>query len=108
MRSITGGRSYRWAARQAVSMSLGPYGYTVTIWTSGGVLIHTRGAPSGIDALLFMLGAVGGYARPYGRGSEQRGGDAGRAARDRGDVPPHRGPAGRDPARLGAAGGDDW
>ena len=62
MRSITGGRSYRWAARQAVSMSLGPYGYTVTIWTSGGVLIHTRGAPSGIDALLFMLGAVGGYA----------------------------------------------
>jgi hypothetical protein len=43
-------------------MSLGPYGYTVTIWTSGGVLIHTRGAPSSIDALLFMLGAVSGYA----------------------------------------------
>ena len=43
-------------------MSLGPYGYTVTIWTSGGVLIHSRGAPSAIDALLFMLGAVTGYA----------------------------------------------
>jgi hypothetical protein len=43
-------------------MSLGPYGYTVTIWTSGGVLIHARGAPSAIDALLFMLGAVTGYA----------------------------------------------
>ena len=43
-------------------MSLGPYGYTVTIWTSGGVLIHSRGAPSAIDALLFMLGAVSGYA----------------------------------------------
>jgi hypothetical protein len=43
-------------------MSLGPYGYTVTIWTSGGVLIHTRGAPSAIDALLFMAGAVTGYA----------------------------------------------
>jgi hypothetical protein len=43
-------------------MSLGPYGYTVTIWTSGGVLIHSRGAPSSIEALLFMLGAVSGYA----------------------------------------------
>jgi hypothetical protein len=62
MRSPVSERSYRWATRQAVSMSLGPYGYTVTIWTSGGVLIHTRGAPSSIDALLFMLGAVGGYA----------------------------------------------
>jgi hypothetical protein len=62
MREIAPGRSYRWATRQAVSMSLGPYGYTVTIWTSGGVLIHTRGAPSAIDALLFMLGAVTGYA----------------------------------------------
>lgn len=62
MRSIEGERSYRWATRQAVSMSLGPYGYTVTIWTSGGVLIHSRGAPSAIDALLFMLGAVSGYA----------------------------------------------
>src|ERR671939_1459516 len=62
MRSAVSERSYRWATRQAVSMSLGPYGYTVTIWTSGGVLIHSRGAPSAIEALLFMLGAVGGYA----------------------------------------------
>ena len=62
MRSAAGERSYRWATRQAVSMSLGPYGYTVTIWTSGGVLIHSRGAPSSIEALLFMLGAVSGYA----------------------------------------------
>jgi hypothetical protein len=43
-------------------MSLGPYGYTVTIWTSGGVLIHERGAPSAVEALLFMLGAVVAYA----------------------------------------------
>lgn len=62
MRSLWQRLSYRWATRQAVSMSLGPYGYTVTIWTSGGVLIHTRGAPSSIDALLFMVGAVAGYA----------------------------------------------
>ena len=62
MRSTAGERSYRSATRQAVSMSLGPYGYTVTIWTSGGVLIHSRGAPSSLDALLFMLGAVSGYA----------------------------------------------
>jgi hypothetical protein len=62
MRSLQGARSYRWATRQAVSMSLGPYGYTVTIWTCGGVLIHSRGAPSSLEALLFMLGAVSGYA----------------------------------------------
>src|SRR5947209_6189379 len=60
--SLVGGGSYRRAVRRAVSMSLGPYGYTVTIWTSGGVLIHARGAPNAIDALLFMLGAVAGFA----------------------------------------------
>jgi hypothetical protein len=54
--------SYRHAARQAVSMSIGPYGYTLTVWTSGAVLTHARGIPTTIDALLFMLGAVVGFA----------------------------------------------
>jgi hypothetical protein len=34
----------------------------LTIWTSGAVLTHARGIPSTFDALLFMLGAVAGFA----------------------------------------------
>lgn len=54
--------SYRQAARQAVSMSIAAYGYTLTVWTSGAVLAHARGIPSTADALLFMVGAVAGFA----------------------------------------------
>jgi apolipoprotein N-acyltransferase len=43
-------------------MSIAPYGYTLTVWTSGAVLAHARGIPSTADALLFMVGAVGGFA----------------------------------------------
>lgn len=43
-------------------MSIAPYGYTLTVWTSGAVLTHARGIPTTIDALLFMLGAVVGFA----------------------------------------------
>jgi uncharacterized YccA/Bax inhibitor family protein len=55
-------RSYRKAARQTIGMSIAPYGYTLTVWTSGAVLTHARGIPTTVDALLFMLGAVGGFA----------------------------------------------
>ena len=54
--------TYRQAARQAVAMSIAPYGYTLTIWTSGAVLTHARGIPSTADAVLFMLGSVAGFA----------------------------------------------
>jgi hypothetical protein len=54
--------SYRHAARQAVSRSIAPYGHTLTVWTSGAVLTHARGIPTTVDALLFMLGAVVGFA----------------------------------------------
>jgi hypothetical protein len=53
---------YRAAARQAVSLSMGPYGYSLTIWTSGAVLTHARGFPGNVEALLFMIGAVAGFA----------------------------------------------
>jgi hypothetical protein len=43
-------------------MSMGPYGYTLTIWTSGAMLTRVLGFPGLVDALLFMLGAVGGLA----------------------------------------------
>jgi hypothetical protein len=42
-------------------MSIAPYGYTLTVWTSGAILTHARGVPSSVDALLFMLGAVAGF-----------------------------------------------
>lgn len=59
MRSL---RTYRGAAQAAASLSIAPYGYTLTVWTSGPVLTHARGVPSTVDALLFMLGAVAGFA----------------------------------------------
>jgi hypothetical protein len=43
-------------------MSVGPYGYTLTVWTSGAVLTHAHGVPTTADALLFMLGGVVAFA----------------------------------------------
>ena len=54
--------AYRPALRAAVAASAAPYGYTLTIWTSGAVLSHARGIPSAADALLFLAGAVVAYA----------------------------------------------
>jgi hypothetical protein len=45
-----------------VAASAAPYGYTLTVWTSGAVLSHARGIPSAADALLFLAGAVVAYA----------------------------------------------
>ncbi|HEY7691584.1 MAG TPA: hypothetical protein VH816_04500 [Gaiellaceae bacterium] len=52
---------FRDAARTAVAASVAPYGYTLTVWTSGAVLTHARGIPTTVDALLFMGGAVAGF-----------------------------------------------
>lgn len=54
--------TYRSAVRATVAASAGPYGYTLTIWTSGAVLSHALGIPSAGDALLFLIGAVTAYA----------------------------------------------
>ena len=53
---------YRHGLRKAVGTSAGPYGYTLTIWTSGAVLIHNRGVPDTLEAILFAFGAVLGFA----------------------------------------------
>jgi hypothetical protein len=53
---------FRTALRTAVATSAGPYGYTLTIWTSGAVLSHARGIPGSSQALLFLVGAVTAYA----------------------------------------------
>lgn len=38
-----------------------PYGYTVTVWTSGMVLTRERGLPSVAEVFLFMVGAVAAF-----------------------------------------------
>ncbi len=53
---------YRSALRATVAVSAAPYGYTLTVWTSGAVLSHARGIPSTGSALLFLVGAVTAYA----------------------------------------------
>jgi hypothetical protein len=54
--------AYKSALRTTVAASAAPYGYTLTIWTSGAVLSHARGIPNSGEALLFLLGAVSAYA----------------------------------------------
>jgi hypothetical protein len=53
---------YRRALQGAVATTTAPYGYTLTTWTSGGVLAHHRGIPDVWGALLFMAGGVVGFA----------------------------------------------
>jgi hypothetical protein len=38
-----------------------PYGYTVTLWSSGAVLSHAHGAPDLVRVALFMASAIAGY-----------------------------------------------
>ena len=67
-----------------MSLSIAPYGYTLTVWTSGAVLTHARGIPNTGDALLFLVGAVGGFAlvgvASFGRLTARVGIDAGKPA----------------------------
>lgn len=53
---------YRAHLQAAVATSAAPYGYTLTIWTSGAITTHARGVPSALEALLFLGGAVAGFA----------------------------------------------
>ncbi|MGI8558617.1 MAG: hypothetical protein ACR2ND_09950 [Solirubrobacteraceae bacterium] len=39
-----------------------PYGYTLTIWTSGAAIEHSHGTPTVGDTFLFLIGAVAGFA----------------------------------------------
>ncbi len=53
---------YASALRTTVAASAAPYGYTLTIWTTGAVLTHARGIPDTAEAILLLVGAVAGYA----------------------------------------------
>jgi hypothetical protein len=39
-----------------------PYGYTLTIWTSGAAIESSHGTPTVGDAFLFLIGATAGFA----------------------------------------------
>jgi hypothetical protein len=54
--------TYRGNLQAAVAASAAPYGYTLTVWTSGAVTTHAEGGtPSALDAVLLLLGAVAGF-----------------------------------------------
>ena len=45
------------ALRTTVTRSALPYGYTLTVWSSGAVLMHRHGPPAVGDVFLFIAGA---------------------------------------------------
>jgi hypothetical protein len=53
---------YRQRLRTMVGSSAAPYGYTLATWTSGLVITSTQGIPNVVNVLLFMVGAVLGFA----------------------------------------------
>jgi len=53
---------YKRSLRAAVGASAAPYGFTLSTWTTGAVLTHAQGIPDALDALLFLAGAVLGFA----------------------------------------------
>lgn len=53
---------YRAGLRSAVQAAGLPYGYTVTMWSSGQVLIHFHGTPSLALVAVFAGGALAAYA----------------------------------------------
>jgi hypothetical protein len=55
-------RFYVSGLRSVVQTVALPYGYTVTVWSSGQELIHRRGMPRAWEVFLFAAGAVLGFA----------------------------------------------
>jgi hypothetical protein len=39
-----------------------PYGYTIAVWSSGAVLMHTHGTPTVAEVFAFIGGGLTGYA----------------------------------------------
>ncbi len=55
-------RFYARALATVVRRSAIPYGYTLTVWTSGAAIEHSHGTPAVGDTFLFLIGAVAGFA----------------------------------------------
>lgn len=52
----------RRAFATVISTSAAPYGYTLTIWSTGALLLHYRHSPSVAEIFLFIAGAIGAFA----------------------------------------------
>ena len=54
----------RWRAnlRWVVASAATPYGYTLTVWTTGAIVAHRQGLPDELGALGFAGGAVAAFA----------------------------------------------
>ena len=44
-----------------VAASAAPYGYTISIWSSGAVLLNARGVPHVAEVFAFLAGALAGF-----------------------------------------------
>ncbi len=53
---------YRKRLRTTVGASAAPYGYTLSTWTTGAVLVRVHGIPNLPETLGFVIGAVLGFA----------------------------------------------
>lgn len=64
-------RTLRRSFATIVSASAAPYGYTLTIWSSGALLLHYRGSPHVWEVSLFVAGAIAAFAGLWliGRGA---------------------------------------
>src|SRR3954447_8536844 len=57
--SVTG--TLRAALGTIVAASAAPYGYTVTLWCSGAVLMRSHGTPHVAEVFAFLAGALAGF-----------------------------------------------
>lgn len=53
---------WEYALESTLRSSVIPYGYTVTIWSSGALLIHIQGTPGTLEAIMFVAGALLAFA----------------------------------------------
>ena len=60
-RALPPGRALQVALGTIVAASAAPYGYTISIWSSGAVLMHSHGTPSVADVFGFLAGALTGF-----------------------------------------------
>jgi hypothetical protein len=54
-------RLLRAALGTMVAASAAPYGYTISIWSSGAVLLNAHGVPSVAEVFAFLAGALAGF-----------------------------------------------
>lgn len=56
------GDQFRAALGTIVSASAAPYGYTISLWSSGALLARMHGLPTVAEIFLFLTGALLGFA----------------------------------------------